>query len=168
MTDNYTVSSIQEALRFADRQEAYYRLVSIYMQGPEEIREEIRKKWDFGVEWIYPNPRRLACSINETHTCRERALELLAYEAIMDLRQGDPRDELMTLAVVYHGCLAAGIDPKNLFSEVASVSSSRTARFLLDFVERSPEDKSLEAFMLVAEKNADGEIEIVPLNREIK
>ena len=162
MTDNNPVSSVEEVLRLSDRQEAFYRLVSIYMRGPEEVREEIRTKWDFGVEWVYPDPRRLACSLNETHSCRERAVALLAYEAIMDLRHSDPRDELMTLAMVYHGCLAAGIDPKNLFSEVASVSSSQTARFLLDFVKRSPEDKSLEAFMLVMETNPEGESEIIP------
>lgn len=162
MTDNNPVLSIQEVLRLPDRQEAFYQLVSIYMRGPDVVREEIRKKWDFGVEWVYPDPRRLACSLNETHSCRKRAMALLAYEAIMDLRQSDPRDELMMLAIVYHGCLAAGIDPKTLFDEVASVSSPRVARFLLDFVKRSPEDKSLEAFMLVMEKNPDGENEVIP------
>lgn len=162
MTGNNPVSSLQEVLRLPDRKEAFYRLVSIYMRGPEEVREEIRTGWDFGVEWEYPDPKRLACSFNETHTCRERAIALLAYEAIMDLRHSDPRDELMTLAVVYHGCLAVGIDPKNLFGEVASVSSPRTARFLRDFIKRSPEDKSLEAFMLIVEKNVNGESEIVP------
>lgn len=162
MINSTLAPSVQEVLLSTNRKEAYYRLVAIYMQGPDEIREIIRKQWDFGMEWIYPNPRRLACSINEGHSCRERALALLVYEAIMDLRQSDLRDELMTLAIVYHGCIAAGIKPKDVFEEVASVSSSRTARFLLDFIKRSPHEKSLEAFMLVAEKNADDEIEIVP------
>ena len=162
MTDITHSLGIKEALQVVNRQDAYYHLVETYMQGPEEVREMIRRKWDFGVEWEYPNPRRLACLKNETHSCRERARALLTYEAIMDLRQGDPRDELMTLALVYHGCLTAGIDPKHLFEEVASVSTNRTARFLLDFVARPPEDKSLDAFMLAMEKNGDGEIEIFP------
>lgn len=160
MTTTVPLSPIEEIVRCQDREEAFYRLVSLYLQGPEAVREEIREKWDFGVEWTYPNPKRLACSTNERYSCMDKVLALLVYVAIVDLRQGDKRDELMTLAVVYHGCRVTGIDPKGLFEKVAVVSSTKTARFLLDFINRSSEDKSLEAFMLVVQKNADGESEI--------
>jgi hypothetical protein len=152
--------NIEEIITDPDRAEAYYRLASLYMQGPDEIREQIRQGWDFGLDWIYPNPTKLACSKNESHSCYEKILASLVYNSINDLRVRDLRDELIDIAITYHSCLAAGFDPREIFEKVASVSSLKTAQFLRDFINREPEDKSLEAFMLTKQKNVDGEFEV--------
>ena len=162
MTSSEIITRIDEIVGLPDREEAYFQLASLFVQGPENMRKQIRNEWDFGVTWTYPNPRRLACSIRESHSCRERARAILIYNAINDLKQGDPRDELVSVAIVYHACLATNINPRELFEEVALISSPRIACFLKDFLRRDNDDKSLEAFMLVRKKNEDGEIEIFP------
>ena len=162
MTSNKPFPMLDNILTLSNREDAYYQLVSLFVQGTDDVRAQIRNGWDFGVAWIYPNPRRLACSIGEKHSCLERARALLVYDALNDLRQGDLRDELVALAVIYHACLSANINPIELFNEVASVSSAKTAKFLQDFVRRDEADKSLSAFMLIRNKNADGEIEVFP------
>ncbi|MDB6095148.1 MAG: hypothetical protein JWM32_2710, partial [Verrucomicrobia bacterium] len=60
---------LEQVLRLADRSEAYQRLAALYLNGPEELRDLIRAKWDFGVKWTYPNPQRLACRKNERYSC---------------------------------------------------------------------------------------------------
>ena len=145
-----------------DREEAYLRLVALFMQGPEEVRDLIRAKWDFGAKWIYPNPQRLACLKNEKYSCVQRVLASLVYDAIENLKNEDSREKLVVWAVVYHSCIAAGLIPQELFKRVASVSSQEIARLMTDFIGRRIEDKSMEAFMLISKTNSDGETEILP------
>ncbi|MGH8398255.1 MAG: hypothetical protein ACRETA_08435 [Gammaproteobacteria bacterium] len=157
------ILGIEEVLRLADREAAYYDLVSLYMKGTNKDRDEIRRGWDYGVKWKYPNPKRLACVKNELHSSRNRVIALLVYESIENFKQVDPRDKLVALAVIYQSCLVAGINPDKLFEEVASISTLKSSVFFRDFIKRKTEDKSLEAFMLTRHKNADGEIEIIRL-----
>lgn len=162
MTGSGEEPQMEAILQCSDRGEAYYRLVALFLHGPDEVRDRIREGWDFRAQWVYPDSRRLACSINESHSSRERALASLAYYAIDEKRRSDRRDDLVDLAIIYHACIAGGLDPVEVFEEVASVSSPATAGFFMDFVNRRLEDRSMAAFMLVAEKTPDGEIEIRP------
>lgn len=162
MTNHNANLKIEDIVKLHDREDAYYKLVELYIKGPEQIREQIRKEWDYGAEWIYPNPRRLACLKNEKRSSRERILASLVYDAIEDFRQEDPRDKLVVLAVIYHSCIEAGLNPQEEIETVASISSVKIANFLRDFLKRKHEDKSKEAFMLTTEKNLDGETEIFP------
>ncbi len=153
---------IDEIIKLTDREDAYFQLVMLFLQGPDQVREQIRLRWDFGVEWIYPNQRRLACSKNEKRSSQERIMASLVYDAIEDLQQEDPKEKLIALTVIYHSCIAAGLDPEKEFERVASISTTKTANFLMDFIKRNPEDKSLDAFMIVSEQNSEGETEIFP------
>lgn len=162
MSDNDYIAQLEEITKLTDREEAYYLLVKLFKQGPDEFRELIRECWDFGVEWIYPNVKRLACRINERYSPIDKIQASLVYDSIEDLRQEDPKDKLVALSVIYHSCIAAGIDPQAQFEEVALISSPKIALMLRDFIKRKDEDKSMEAFLLAAEKNSDGEIEIFP------
>jgi len=153
---------LEEILKLADGEDAYQRVVALFLQGPEEARDLIRAKWDFGFKWVYPNPQRLACRKNERYSCDERALAFLVYDAIENLKNEEPREKLVGWAVVYHSCLAAGIVPEELFRRAASVSSPRMAQMMMDFINRSEEAKSMKAFELVSRTNSDREIEIKP------
>jgi hypothetical protein len=153
---------IENIVKLQNREEAFYKLVTIFIEGPEQVREHIRKDWDYGVEWIYPNIRRLACIKNESRSSQERILALLVRRAIEDFGKGDMRDNLIALAVIYHSCVEAGLNPQEEFETVASIAPERTANILRGFVKRDKDNKSLEAFKLTAEKNLDGEIEIYP------
>ncbi|MHB0916114.1 MAG: hypothetical protein ACYC5A_11210 [Thermoleophilia bacterium] len=162
MTKDSSSSMLVETITLPNREDAFMMLVDVFLNGTEELREEIRQRWDFGAEWIFPNMKRLACSNNEKWSSKERIVASLVYDAIVDLREEDIKDELVTLAVIYHSCLAAGHDPHKIFGKIAAVSTDKTAAVLRDFVNRNPEDISIEAFMLSTEVNSDGEMEISP------
>src|SRR5260370_28855908 len=102
---------LEGILKLVDGEDAYQRLVALFLQGPEEARDLIRAKWDFGFKWIYPNPQRLACRKNERYSCGERALATLVYDAIENLKNEDPRDKLVVWAIVFNSCFAAGNVP---------------------------------------------------------
>src|SRR5260370_36737785 len=99
---------LEGILKLVDGEDAYQRLVALFLQGREEARDLIRAKWDFGFKWIYPNPQRLACRKNERYSCGERALATLVYDAIENLKNEDPRDKLVVWAIVFNSCFAAG------------------------------------------------------------
>lgn len=153
---------IKNIIECSDREDAYFKLAATYLNSPGELRKQIRTNWDYGVKWIYPNQRRLACSKNEKRSRQERILASLVYDSIEDLRDGDLRDRLVGISVIYHSCIEAGLNPEEEFEKVASISSEKTAIFLRNFIHRKPEDKSKEAFMLKTAKNSDGETEICP------
>jgi len=153
---------LEGILKLADRQDAYQRLVALFLQGPEEARDLIRAKWDFGFKWIYPNMQRLACRKNERYSCDERLLAALVYDAIEDLKKEELREKLVGWANVYHCSLAAGVVPEELFRRAASVSSPSMAQMILDFINRREEHKSMKAFDLISRTNSDGETEIKP------
>jgi len=157
-----SISKLKEIIAQPNREDAYYQLVSLFVDGPEKIREKIRKGWDFGVEWIYPDTRRLACSHNEKRSSRERILASLVYDAIEDLQQEDPKEKLVAFAVIYHSCIAAGLDPQEEFEKIASISSPRIASVFREFINRNPDNKSEDAFMLSTIINTEGETEIFP------
>ena len=153
---------LEGILKLADRQDAYQRLVALFLQGPEEARDLIRAKWNFGLKWILPNMQRLACRKNERYSCDERLLAILVYDAIKNLKKQDWREMLVGWANVYHCCLEAGIVPEELFRRAASVSSPGVARMMMDFINRPEENKSMKAFDLISRTNSDGETEIKP------
>lgn len=48
---------LEEILKLVDGQDAYQRLVALFLQGPEEARDLIRAKWDFRFKWVNPEWR---------------------------------------------------------------------------------------------------------------
>jgi hypothetical protein len=153
---------LEEILKPVDGQDAYQRLVALFLQGPEEARDLVRAKWDFGFKWVYPNMQRLACRKNERYSCSDRALAALVYDAIENGKNEELREKLVGWANVYHCCLTAGVVPEELFRRAASVSSPNMAQMMMGFINRPEEAKSMKAFELVSRTNSDGEIEIKP------
>src|SRR5260370_3507070 len=97
---------LEGILKLVDGEDAYQRLVALFLQGPEEARDLIRAKWDFGFKWVYPNMQRLACRKNERYSCEERLLAALVYDAIENLKKEEFREKLVGWANIYHCCLA--------------------------------------------------------------
>jgi hypothetical protein len=153
---------LEGILKLVDGQDAYHRLVALFLQGPEEARDLIRAKWDFGYKWVYPNMQRLACRKNERYSCEERLLAALIYDAIENLKKEELREKLVGWANIYHCCLAAGMVPEKLFRRAASVSSQSMAELMTAFINRPKEAKSMKAFELISRTNSDGETEIKP------
>ena len=84
------------------------------------------------------------------------------YFAIAIENDRDSRDDLVAFSVIYHSCVAAYIDPTELFRKVAKLATPGVAKSMRDFVARSAADRSLSAFMLIKDVNSDGEVEIRP------
>jgi hypothetical protein len=154
--------TLDEILGNPNRKEAYYQLVDLFQTGSADIRRQIVANWDFGLEWEYPEQHRLACSIGEQLSCRRRIEASLLYHVISANQALGGRERLVALAVIYHSCIFAGLDPIREFKVAAAIAPAGIHRMLEDFLERRDEDKSAEAFFLLVRKNRDGEIEIRP------
>lgn len=152
--------TIDEILNNPDRGQAYLQLVKLFVEGTDETRNFIVNNWDFRVNWKFPEQTRLACSVGENKTSKERIQASLAYYAIAANRNSDMRDNLIAFAVLYHSCIAAGLDPASEFLEIAILARADLGKALKEFIQRTPEDKSPQAFKLVIKRNLDGEIEI--------
>jgi hypothetical protein len=153
---------LEEIINSLDRAAAFIDLTRLYLNGTDELRQLISDRWDFGVTWDLPDQTRLACSKGERWSCRERIEASLTYSAIAVNQIINEREEIIALAVIYQSCLAAFVNPRNIFLTVAKVSTSHVRARLLEFLDRDENDKSLKAFFLSATKNIDGEIEIKP------
>ena len=66
----------------------------------------------------------------------------------------------MGIAADYHLCAVNGINPDEVFRSVADVSLPFIARLLVNFINRPPELKNMEAFGLFQTILEDGTIEI--------
>jgi hypothetical protein len=153
-------SRLAAILSLPDRAAAYYDLVDLMYAASGEQRAQLRNAWDFAVKWTYPDPHRLACRVGQPRSPRERARASLAYQALNDLRGEDDRDVLVGLAIEYHGCLFAGLDPIEMFEDAARICTPSTAAFIRSFAARNESDKSMRAFGLVAESDRDGNTKI--------
>lgn len=66
----------------------------------------------------------------------------------------DSRDAMMTLAVLSHSCLLIGKSPDQVFLEMTTrFPQSPMAKVVDNFLERTPEEQSIETFLLTAENN---------------
>jgi hypothetical protein len=66
----------------------------------------------------------------------------------------ESRDAIITLAVLHRSCLIIGKSPDKLFREMARrFPQSPMAQVVYRFLERTPDDKSIETFQLTEENN---------------
>ena len=143
----------------SDREGAYMQLANLYINGNEGIREFIYNNWDFGVFWILPNQRQLACNKNQRWSSIERIEASLCY-TVLNATEENLREELIGLALIYNSCLVANLDPTKIFNKIAMIANLESKKVVLNFLDRTDIDKSLIAFHLKSEINADNEIEI--------
>lgn len=152
--------TIQHLIEMEDRLEAYYMLVDVYCSATDDIRRDLIAQWNFNVPWKYPNPSRLACNAGETHTPNEKITASLVYYSLNSGTGQIEKEDIIGLAVIYNSCILAGLDADKIFRLVASISFGDVPKFLTDFIKRTPDDKEMDAFWLVANKNSDDEFEI--------
>ena len=79
-------------------------------------------------------------------------------DSIEEYKTFDFRDTLIGFCVIYHSAIEIGLDPKKLFEEIAEISSPNFAKELKRFIDRSEEDKALEAFCLERIVESDGKV----------
>jgi hypothetical protein len=147
-------------IKMSDRLAASIELGSAFVSASPTDRAAVAAGWGFGVDWEYPSPWRLACTKGEQGSPQQRIVATLVLNGLES--RNDSREELLVFCVAYNAGALAGLDADALLSTVARSLPDRAARALRDFVGRSPRDKALEAFLLVKQPNAHGEIEIRP------
>jgi len=140
---------LRDILNMPDRAEAFYLLVDYYKATSDNERENIRQSWDYGKEWVYPNPETLAVNLSGKHSCEQRIIASLVCYSINAYIPQDSREILIAFCVIYHSAREIGLDIDILFKEVAKISSSKMALLMLKFIERPERDKSLKAFYCI-------------------
>ena len=86
---------------------------------------------------------------------RQRLLEGLVA-LVMEGYKEDFRDNMINLAPLYDAAVKLGVEPQELFNEAAAHLNNAPARDLIEFPQRKPEDRSLEAMYFKESHDADG------------
>jgi hypothetical protein len=92
-------------------------------------------------------------SLGVTERSPERIRAGLFALILEDNRGGDYRDNVIRFVPLYHAAGKIGVNPDELFSEVASSESNEIAKYIREFTEGSSYAKSLDASLY---KEADG------------
>jgi hypothetical protein len=58
----------------------------------------------------------------------------------------DWRDSLAVLTLLFHSAIKIGVDAPNLIHRVATISSSQTSAYFLQFLARTPENRDIAKF----------------------
>lgn len=87
--------------------------------------------------------------LNQSSILKNGLLSLFVSGASVDWR-----DAIMILAVLNHSCLFIGESPDQVFHETAMrFPQSPMAKVVNSFLERSPEEKSIDTFRLTTQSN---------------
>lgn len=138
-------SKLSVILESADYKKAYYDLVELYKNSTETDREYIRNNWDFGKEWIYPDPTKLACLLPDEPSNLTRICASLTYYAIAG-QSKDFRENLIDYCVIYNSALDMRLDAREIFMDIARISLPSIASGFASFINRADEDKAPGAF----------------------
>lgn len=149
---------LESLIKMQDRSLASIKLAETFMKASSQERAVIIAGWDFNVEWQYPSPCRLACMQGELATPKERIIASLILFALDSYYEY--YDQILFLSIVHHSCYIAGLDPHEIFAEVATALKIPAASIMLAFDARDESQKSMQEFMLVPIQSIAGETEI--------
>jgi hypothetical protein len=117
------------------------------MAGSDTLRETIRQQFKSG-QIQPPKEWRNPADYDRSDLTREQRMRhRLIADSIAD-GGADYRDDLMEIAYCYHNLSLLGIDADKVFVELAHKSAPAFAKLLVGFIERSPADKSMDAWRL--------------------
>ncbi len=142
-----------------DHPSAAFEFTQKFLSASISDRTAIVNTWNAQLAWALPNPWRLACTSEAPGSPQERILVDLLFQAL-GFSQGDSRESIMGLAVVFNSARLAGLEPRSIFEEVAQAVPGPARDALIAFARRDPEDQSMAAFMLTAVEDPGGGYEI--------
>lgn len=150
----------EELLDRRDDPSAALELTKRFLSATDSERTEVVRAWNPLLVWATPNPWRLACASERPGDSRERILVNLLFQALHIPSAGDIRESIMGLAVAFNSCELAGLNPVEVFEEVAQAVRGSAGNELLAFAKRDPEDRSMDAFALTAVEDPAGGYEL--------
>lgn len=137
--------SLDEILNMPDRDLASVEFARYFLALDTTEQERIAAEWPLGRTWKYPNAGQVGVQKGPL-TCEDRAKALLVGQL---LQPGcDQRDDLMGLAMVYHGLRLSGADADGILRSIAATMDCPGARLIQAFMNRAPRHKSMSAFGL--------------------
>ena len=153
------IAWLRELLDEKDREFAVATLGKAFLRASPSERQMVAEGWDFGNDWPYPSPERLACVRGERFSPRDRIVASL----VLDFLEGacGPREHLIALSATSRSCELAALSPEAVFETVAAALPVDEAEDLRAFCRRPVEDRHPRAFDLHESRNLDGEVEIV-------
>jgi hypothetical protein len=89
-------------------------------------------------------------------TSEQRLRRGVADWAVRDGNFEDFRDELCSLAWLYHNLILSGVNADARLQEVSKRADPNVAKLIRGFINRRPADKSMTAFRLYVEQTPDG------------
>jgi hypothetical protein len=124
-----------------------------YCCGDKDVRETLRAKFGGSLSCLHFAHRMAVRSMRSTSA--DDLHKGLVAVAMEDARF-DPRESIMSLAMLYHAAQKTSIDFRSLVNQLAPLCSSQMAKWLDDFLRRSPESLSLSEFALVEKSDENG------------
>ena len=137
------------------REEFKTALYDLYLSATPSQRAVVRQRHQAGAIESQKPWRNPSDYDRSDLTRRQRVREQLIAMSIRD-GGADYRDDLMSIAYCYHNLLLLGDDADAVLLEVAEISGPGFTELLREFVTRTPESKSQEAFALRIERRPDG------------
>jgi hypothetical protein len=123
----------------------FHDLIRLFIESSPAGRDEILRKIDDNVAGaLQAFSRRMA-----VWGARQASSELLVkggIALILDSGRVDMRDTLSVIPLLYHSAMRINVDPGEIFQEVAAYYRSAVSDALIDFLKRTPRDRSLEAW----------------------
>ncbi len=138
-----------------DLDERVSELVRLFANETASGRKRIWKMVDWELSGTLVCYAERMASFGVREKSRDRLWEGLVA-LVIENHFGDWRDNLRRLAPLYDAARKIGIDPDELFLEVAGLILNNVTISIKQFTERLPEDKSLEAFLYSESVDADG------------
>jgi hypothetical protein len=148
------INLLSDNLQNINNSEIIYKIkkpISLYEKFGTEDKELFRKHIKNSQRLSLLNISELIAETALNSKDKDLAKIALYIHSIEDFKY-DPRENIIYLSIIWYVCEKLSINPIELFSKVASLSSPQANKFILEFVERPTSLKNLNAMGLMASK----------------
>jgi hypothetical protein len=144
----------EKILSDPDRVAATVMLAKYLREATQKERETIIAGWNWGVEWKYPPFGRLACATGNSWSIEDTIYGALILDCLES--KENPRERLFVYCEVFNSCVLANLDAHKIISTIGQIFGGSIETSLKQWLNRTEEDKKLEAFGMAARKVDDG------------
>jgi len=142
--------------KLTDEQERWLDILChAYLVGPPRERTEINGMVESRISFLFFLYASTAAAKAVRETDVEKVKLGLAALAIENC-VFDWRDSLSPLVLLHHSAARLGVEPADLFRQIAEIASPQGARLFLGFLTRTPENCTIATFGLKEGTDSDG------------
>lgn len=145
--------TILNGLTFQEDFEA--ALCELYLAAKPTQRDTLRAAQNSG-DLQLSKPWRNPTDYDRTELSREKYLRQSLIKLSIADGTGDYRDDLLSIAFCYHNLLLIGVDAETFLKQIADISGPAFGKWILSFINRSSESKSLQQWGLKIVSTSSG------------